>query len=207
MIMAYSFNYDLTKLPRGFFKDLATLVGKRELHKKFGAFSKQSVRKFRVDKLLGIQLEDAISIVEDLVDLQIKNLIHEEEFKKARDKVLLVPHCCRKYMDWECKADFNPELSSYSCNHCSPDCGAHQATELGKAKGYTVFILPGGSCIRKIFDRTKCDAVSGIACPEEIKLGLTVAESRGMAVRGVPLTRNGCANTQFNLESLKEALL
>lgn len=205
--MAYSFNYDLTKLPRGFFKDVATLVAKRELHKKFGAFSRQSVRKFRVDKLLGIQLEDAISIVEDLVDLQIKNLIHEEGFKKAKDKVLFVPHCCRKYMDWQCKADFYPELSSYSCNHCSSDCCAHQATELGQAKGYTVFILPGGSCIRKIFDRMKCDAVSGIACPEEIKLGLTVAESRGMAVRGIPLTRNGCANTQFNLESLKEALI
>jgi hypothetical protein len=205
--MAYSFNYDLTKLPRGFFKDVAKLVAKRELHKKFGAFSKQSVRKFRVDQLLGIQLEDAISIVEDLIDLQIKNLIHEEEFKKAKDKVLLVPHCCRKYMDWQCKADFNPELSSYSCNHCSPDCCAHQATELGQAKGYTVFILPGGSCIRKIFDRMKCDAVSGIACPEEIKLGISVAESQGMAVRGIPLTRNGCANTQFNLEGLKEVLI
>ncbi len=205
--MAYSFNYDLTKLPRDFFKDIAKVVDKRKLHRKLGAFSKSTVRKFRVDKLLGIQLEDAISIVEDLVDLQIKNLVHEEEFKKANEKILLVPHCCRKYMDWRCKADFDPDVSSYFCNHCSPDCLANQATELGKENGYKVFILPGGSGMKKIFGRMNCDAVSGIACPEEIKLGLSVAESEGLAVRGIPLTKNGCANTQFNLGSLKEALV
>ncbi len=206
-IMAYSFNYDLTKLPRDFFKDIAKVVDKRKLHKKLGEFSKTSVRKFGVDKLLGIQLEDAISIVEDLVDLQIKNLVHEEEFKNANEKILLVPHCCRKYMDWRCKADFDPDVSSYFCNHCSPDCLANQATELGKENGYKVFILPGGSGMKKIFERMNCDAVSGIACPEEIKLGLSVAESEGLAVRGIPLTKNGCANTRFNLDSLKEALV
>jgi hypothetical protein len=205
--MAYSFSYDLSKLPRGFFKDIAKMVDKRQLHKKLGSFSKTSVRKFKVDKLLGIQLEDAISIVEDLVDLQIKNLVHEEDFKNADSKILLVPHCCRKYMDWQCKADFNPVLSSYSCNHCSPDCLAHQASEFGESKGYSVFILPGGSCMRTILDCMHCDAVSGIACPEEIKLGFSVAESKGLAVRGIPLTKNGCANTRFNLESLKEALI
>ena len=205
--MAYSFNYDLTKLPRGFFKDIAKVVDKRKLHKKLSTFSKTSVRKFKVDKLLGIQLEDAISIVEDLVDLQIKNLLYEEDFKNAKEKMLLVPHCSRKYMDWQCKADFDPALSSYSCNHCSPDCLVNQATELAEERGYKVFILPGGACIRNIFEYTNCEAVSGIACPEEIKLGIGVAESKGLAIRGIPLTKNGCANTQFNLETLKETLI
>ncbi len=205
--MAYSFNYDLTKLPRGFFKDIAKVVDKRNLHKKIGMVSKSSVRKFKVDKLLGIQLEDAISIVEDLVDLQIKNLVYEEDFKNANEKILMVPHCCRKYMDWRCKADFDSDCASYSCNHCSADCLAHQATELAEAKGYKVFILPGGSCMKILLERMKCDAVSGIACPEEIKLGISVAESKGLAIRGIPLTKNGCANTQFNLDSLKDTLI
>ena len=205
-IMAYSFNYDLTKLPREFFKELAKVVDKRNLHKKISGFLENSVRKFGVDKLLGIQLEDAISIVEDLVDLQIKNLVHEEDFKKAKEKILFVPHCCRKYMDWRCKAEFDPECSSFFCNHCSTDCFANHATELAEENGYKVFILPGGSCIKKIFELINCDAVSGIACPEEMKLGIRVAESKGLAVKGIPLTKNGCSNTQFNLESLKEAL-
>jgi hypothetical protein len=205
--MAYSFNYDLTKLPRGFFKDIAKVVDKRNLHKKIGMVSKSSVRKFKVDKLLGIQLEDAISIVEDLVDLQIKNLVYEEDFKNANEKILMVPHCCRKYMDWRCKADFDSDCASYSCNHCSADCLAHQATELAESKGYKVFILPGGSGMKMLLERKKCDAVSGIACPEEIKLGISVAESKGLAVRGIPLTKNGCVNTQFNLDSLKATLI
>lgn len=204
--MAYSFNYDLTKLPREFFKDVAEIVNKRKLHKKLGKVSKKIVREFGVDKILGIPLEDAISVVEDLADLHIKNLVYEKEFKKAKEKILLVPHCSRKYMDLRCKAEFDAEISSYFCNHCSPDCLANQATELGEEKGYKVFILPGGSCIRSIFGNMNCDAVLGIACPEEIKLGIGFIESKGLAIKGIPLTKNGCANTQFNLDSLKEAL-
>jgi hypothetical protein len=206
-IMTYSFNYDLTKLPREFFKDVAEIVDKRKLHKKLGKVSKNIVREFGVDKILGIQLEDAISVVEDLADIHIKNLVYEKDFREAREKILLVPHCCRKYMDSRCKADFDPEFSSYFCNHCSPDCLANQATKLAKEKGYKVFILPGGSCIKRIFGKMNCDAVLGIACPEEIKLGIGFVESNGLPIKGIPLTKNGCANTQFNLDSLKEALI
>ena len=205
-IMSYSFNYDLTKLPREFFKDVAEIVNKRKLHKKLGKVSKNIVREFRVDKILGIQLEDAISVVEDLADIHIKNLVYEKEFKKAKEKMLFVPHCCRKYMDLRCKADFDAEFTSYFCNHCSPDCLANQATELAEQNGYKVFILPGGSCLKSIVGNTNCDAVLGIACPEEIKLGIGFVESAGLAIKGIPLTKNGCANTQFNLDSLKEAL-
>ena len=205
--MTPSFNYDLTKLPREFFKDIAAIVNKRKLHKRLGKVSKNIVREFKVDKLLGIRLQDAISVVEDLADLHIKNLVHEKDFRNAKDRILLVPHCCRKYMDSRCKADFNPEFSSYFCNHCSPDCLASQATELAEEKGYKVFILPGGSCMKCILGNMYCDAVLGIACTEEIKLGINFAESNGLAVKGIPLTKNGCSNTQFNLDTLKEALI
>jgi hypothetical protein len=52
-----------------------------------------------------------------------------------------------------------------------------------------------------------CDGVLEIACPEEIKLGMGFVESKGLAVKGIVLTKNGCANTQFNLNGLKEALI
>ena len=205
--MSYTFDYDLTKLPREFFKDIARIVDKQKWHKKLGKVSKNIVKEFGVDKLLGIQLEDAIAVVEDLVDIHIKNLVYEEEFRKAKEKILLVPHCCRKYMDSRCKADFDPNYSSYFCNHCSPDCPVNHATTLAEEKGYKVFVLPGGSCIKKILARMNCDGVLGIACPEEIKLGMGFIESKGLAVKGIALTKNGCANTQFNLNSLKEALI
>jgi hypothetical protein len=205
--MAYLFTYDLAKLPREFFRDIAEAVNKRKLHKRLGALSRGIVRDFRVDTILGIQLEDAISVVEDLADIQIKNVIYEKEFRDAEEKVLLVPHCCRKYMDSRCSAEFDPEFSSYFCNHCSSDCLVHQATERAEEKGYHVFILPGGSCIKRILEKANCDAVLGIACTEEVKLGIRFAESKGLAVKGIPLTKNGCTNTQFNIEHLKEALI
>ena len=205
--MSYSFNYDLGKLPREFFRDVAKLVNKKDLHKKAGGLSKFIVKKFKVDEILGINSKDAISIVEDLAEAYAKNIIYAEDFKKAKVKILLLPHCCRKYIDFRCKAKFDPKYSSYSCTHCSKDCLANKATKLGEAKGYKVFILPGGSCIKKIMDKIDCDAVLGVACPEELKLGIKFVESKNKIVKTVPLTKNGCLNTEFNLESLKKELV
>ena len=205
--MSYHFIYDLTRLSGEFFKNIVREVSKQKLHGKQENISKNIVKKFNVDKILGIRPEDAISVVEDLADIQIKNLVYEEDFKKAKKKVLLVSHCCRKYMDSRCKAKFDPEFSSYFCNHCLPDCLANQATVLGEEKGYKVFILPGGSCMPKIIANTNCDAVLGIACPDEIKLGIEFVESEGLPIKGILLTKNGCANTEFDLDSLKEALV
>ena len=204
--MSYSFNYDLGKLPRGFFKEVAKVVNKRKLHTKLGSASKVIVRKFRVNKLLGIQLEDAISVVEDLTDVYVKNLVHNDKFRKSKQKVLLLPHCCRKYMDSRCKARFDTKYSSYFCNHCSKDCLANKATRLAKKEGYKVFIMPGGSGIKKILDRVSCDAILGIACPEELKLGIKLAESRKKTVKAIPLTKNGCSKTRFNMETLRNEL-
>jgi len=205
--MSYSFNYNLKKLPKGFFREIAKIVDNRKLHKKMGGISKLIVKKFKVDELLGIQVEDAISIVEDLIEVNLNNAINRDKFKGKKEKVLLLPHCCRKYMDSRCKAKVNEEVSSYLCAHCSEDCLANKATKLGEAKGYKVFILPGGSCIKKIMDKIDCDAVLGVACPEELKLGIKFVESKNKIVKSVPLTKNGCLNTEFNLESLKKELV
>ena len=202
----YSFTYDLSKLPREFFRDVAKVVDKRKLHMKLGNVTRNLVKKFRVDKILGIQLEDAISVIEDLTEIYIKNLVYKKDFEKTKEKILLIPHCCRKYMDSRCKSKFDTKFSSYFCNHCSPDCLANRATKFAEKKDYKVFILPGGSCVRKILDKVSCDAVLGIGCPEELKLGIGLVESKNKIVKSIPLTKNGCSNTKFNFASLKKEL-
>ena len=202
--MAYSFNYDFSKLPKEFSKDIAKVVARREIHKKIGSVSRKLVKKFKVDELSGIYMSDAISIVEDLIDINIKNLVNEKKFREAKNKILLLPHCSRKYMDSRCKAKFDPKYSSYSCSNCSKDCLVNKATKIAKEKGYKVFVLSGGSCIKKIIGKVECDGILGVACPEEIKLGSSLLENIGMTYRGVPLTKNGCANTKFNIEVLKQ---
>ncbi len=205
--MSYSFDYDLGKLPREFFREIAKIVDNQKLHRKMGGVSKLIVKRFGVDNLLGIQVEDAISIVEDLIEVNLNTAINREKFKGEKEKVLLLPHCCRKYMDSRCKAKVEEEVSSYLCAHCSEDCLANKATKLGESKGYKVFILPGGSCIKKILDKRNCEVVFAIACPEEITMCVELVESKGKSCIGVPLTKNGCSNTKFSLTTLKKALV
>ncbi|MFB0563756.1 MAG: DUF116 domain-containing protein, partial [Candidatus Lokiarchaeia archaeon] len=95
------------------------------------------------------------------MDNHVENLSHRNEFLKTKNRVLLLPHCSRKYMDNRCKAIFNTETATYKCMRCSPDCKVNEATTLGEKKGYTVYVLPGGSCIPKIMESKKHDGVVG----------------------------------------------
>jgi len=129
-----------------------------------------------------------------------------EKFLKTKKRVLLLPHCSRKYMDSRCKAIFNPQIPSYQCQHCSEDCLINQATKLGEEKGYDVYVLPGGSCITKILQSHKYDAVVGVACGEEIKLGMKLLQKLNIPGQAVPLIKNGCANTKFYINTLEKIL-
>ena len=82
----------------------------------------------------------------------------------------------------------------------------NQATLAGERKGYDVYVLPGGSCIHHILQRGHYEALVGVACGEEIKLAEGLLDKTGLPGQNVPLIRNGCANTTFNLQALKEIL-
>ena len=109
-------------------------------------------------------------------------------------------------MDSRCKAVFDPAIPSYKCAHCSPDCLVNRAECLAKKKGYDVYVLPGGSCVPKILKTTKYEGVVGVACGEEVRLSETLLSSAGVVTQAIPLIKNGCANTAFNLETLSKTL-
>jgi len=81
-----------------------------------------------------------------------------------------------------------------------------KATDIAEEKGYDVFIFPGGSCIPKVLNKGNYDGVLGVACSEEIKLGIEKLEEADVEYQGIPLLKNGCANTGFNLKTLKDKL-
>jgi len=205
--MAYNFEFNLRKLPKEFFVDVTKVAKKHKIHRKIGDTSKKLVKKFKVNEKLGVPLDDAVTLVEDLLDVYIDNIIVFDSIKTAKTKVLLIPHCCRKHMDSKCKARFDEKYSAYFCRSCSKDCYANIATKIGKERGYEVFILPGGSCIKKLMNHMKCDAVVGIACGEEIKLGKKFLDGKGVPILGIPLTKNGCSKTQFNVANLKKLMV
>lgn len=203
--MAYEFNFDISRFSQSFFKEIAWFSEKKNIHRRVGEVSRHLLKKFRVQEVTGLPLSDALMVIEDLIDSHVKNVTNRDSFLKTKNRALLLPHCSRKFMDSRCQASFNTEVSSYECSGCSSDCLINQATQLGKDKGYDVYVLPGGSCIRKIMKRGY-DGIVGVACCEEIKLANRLMESEKIPAQSVPLTKNGCSETKFTLETLEKTL-
>lgn len=202
--MAYNFNFDLSQFSQSFFRDIAKFSEKKNVHKRIGETARYLVKKFKVHEITGLPLSDAFMVIEDLIDSYVKNLTQRESFLKTKKRVLLLPHCSRKFMDNRCQAKFDPKISSYTCMACSRDCAVNKATKIGKKKGYDVYVLPGGSCVKKII--ANYEGVVGVACCEEIKLGMNLLKSAEIPAQSVPLTKNGCSETKFSMTTLENTL-
>ncbi len=204
--MPYKFTFDLSKIPRFFFKEIAKVSYQKGMHKKIGRTIHEVIRRFKIQEATGLNFSDAVLLLEDFVEIQARNLLERDSFVQTRKRALFLPHCSRKYMDSRCKAVFDPNIPSYVCAHCSPDCLVNRAVSFAEKKGYDVYILPGGSCVPKILKTRHYEGVVGVSCGEEIKLGGEMLKSMGVAGQAVPLVKNGCANTSFNLETLFDLL-
>ena len=204
--MPYKFTFDLSKVPRFFFTEIARVSYQKGMHKTLLKNVQDIIKKFRVQEATGLNLSDAVVLLQDLIDLQAVNLLERRKFLKAKKRALFLPHCSRKYMDNRCKAYFDASIPSYTCAHCSEDCLVNKAESLAKKKGYDIYVVPGGSCIPKILKANQYEGAVGIACGEEIKLAIDTLESMNVAGQAIPLIKNGCANTAFNIETLVKVL-
>ena len=204
--MPYKFTFDLSKVPRFFFNEVTRLVYKKGVHRKIGYALQDVIKKFKIQEVTGLSLSDAVQLLEDFVDMEVRNVLEKERFRKAKKRALFLPHCSRKYMDSRCKARFEPSLPSYICAHCSPDCLINRAVSIAEKKGYDVYVIPGGSCVYKILKLKRYDGVVGVACGEEVKLAGEALSKMNVAGQAVPLLRNGCANTFFSIETLMQTL-
>ncbi len=161
---------------------------------------------FRIEEATGLNINDAIVLLQDFIDVQAVNMIERSKFLQTKKRALFLPHCSRKYLDSRCKASFDPDIPTYKCAHCSEECLVNQSSQLAAARGYDIYIVPGGSCIPKILKNTNYEGVVGVACGEEIKMFSPFLNSVGLAGQAIPLIKNGCANTVFNMETLVNAL-
>jgi hypothetical protein len=176
------------------------------MQKVFEKTLQELIRKFRIQEVTGLNVQDAVVLIQDLLKMQTLNLTQKQEFLQTKKRALFLPHCCRKYMDSQCQAVFDPNLTSYVCAHCSPDCFVNKAEQIAKEKGYDVYVLSGGSCMPNILKQKKYEGVVGVACGPEVIMSGEKLSSMGMAWQSVPLLKNGCANTFFNMETLIKTL-
>ena len=204
--MPYKFTFDLSNAPRFFFTELATVSYQRGMHKALLKTALDIIKKFKLEEATGLNINDAVVLLQDLIDLQAVNMIERNKFLQTKKRALVLPHCSRKYMDGRCKAVFDANIPSYTCAHCSEDCLVNKSEKVAKEKGYDVYILPGGSCIPKILKNTKYEGVVGIACGEEMRMLSPLLNSMNVAGQAIPLIKNGCASTVFNMDTLLKVL-
>ena len=204
--MPYGFSFDLTRISKSFFRELARISQEKELHKRLGISARHLAEKFHLSEITGLDVPDALQLVEDLVDVHVINASERARFEKTQTRALFLPHCSRKHMDNKCNAAFNPDIPSYKCAHCSEDCQINKATKMGKRKGYDVYVVPGGSCIPQILKKFHYEGVVGVACGQELKLGGEALGKASLAGQAIPLIKNGCSNTRFSLQSLEKTL-
>ena len=203
--MPYPFTFDLSRISRPLFDELARLAKRLRTRASLKRAAKRLVEKLRLDVELGLKLAEAERVVNDLLRLYSVNERLKEAFKRAGRRALILPHCARKFMDSRCRASFDPSVPTYVCRGCSEDCLVRRAKEMAEAAGYDVYVIPGSSCLRKLLSRGY-EAVVGVACPEEVIRAESLLAELGVAGQAVPLLRNGCANTTFSLEALSELL-
>ncbi len=204
--MPYRFTFDLSKVPRFFFSEIAAISYQKGMHKSFIKTHNDMILKFKIQEATGLNFSDSLLLLQDLIDLQAVNSMQRGKFLETRKRALFLPHCSRKYMDSRCKAVFNADIPSYTCAHCSNDCLVNKADNYARGKGYDIYVLPGGSCIPKILKTTRYEGIVGVACGEEVKLMTPMLNGSDMAGQGIPLIKNGCANTIFNMETLVKVL-
>jgi hypothetical protein len=204
--MPYQFTFDLSKAPHLFFAEIARVSYQKGMHKTLLNTLQDIIKNCRIQEATGLNLSDAVVLLQDFIDLQAVNLMERRKFLKAKKRVLLLPHCSRKYMDNRCQAQFDASIPSYTCAHCSEDCLVNKAENFAKKKGYDVYVVPGGSCILKILKANPYEGIVGVACGEEVKMGVDALSSMDVAVQVIPLIKNGCANTAFNMETLAKTL-
>jgi hypothetical protein len=204
--MPYKFTFDLSKASKFFFTELATVSHQTGIHTVVLKTSMDIIKKFKIEEVTGLNVNDAIVLLHDLVDMQATNMNDRNKFLESKKRALLLPHCVRKYLDSRCKADFDANIPSYICSHCSKKCLVNQVDKIAKEKNYDIFVLPGGSCIPKIFSNANYEGVVGVACGDEAKMLRPLLSNMNIAVQAIPLIKNGCANTTFNMETLMKIL-
>ena len=133
-----------------------------------------------------------------------KNKEHALRFSQAeyRERMVFVPQCLRSTSS--CAAQ--ERAAEYICARCH-SCKIGAIVERAESLGYReVRILKGGSAIPAILKECRPAAILGVACNLEGALGTLECERFGTAIQFVSLARDGCADTDVDLDEVMETM-
>jgi len=141
----------------------------------------------------------------ELFDLYVntKNKSFRSKFAATSysERILLLPQCLRST---DCPAELKEY--GYECQECGK-CRIEEVIQEARRLGYKdVFIIPGGSIVKKILAKEKPNACLGVACLKELMLGSFICEKFGVVGQGIGLLRDGCVNTEVDWKILNDRM-
>jgi hypothetical protein len=71
---------------------------------------------------------------------EVLSRAQHERFQVTRRRIVIVPPCMRALPDGQCKA-INTPLGAH-CQACTATCHVNQATQLGRKRGFEVYMIP-----------------------------------------------------------------
>ncbi len=136
--------------------------------------------------------------------IELRNKLNEYKFKKIpyEQRALFLPHCLKNAKS--CKAKMTDE--GLKCTECGK-CQLDKLVKMGREYGYIgPFIAPGGSMVYNLTKKYRPKAVVGVACHNEVNLGMDKADEYNIPAQGVLLLREGCKDTAVNLDEVREKM-
>lgn len=140
----------------------------------------------------------------DMISNDMRNFIYYKELSKIpfEDRILLLPQCLRKR---DCPAILD-SLKGFQCKNCGR-CGIGNLISFCNEKNIKVFIIPGGSFVKKIIKLTHPKAIIGVGCHIELREASLLLDYLKIPGRGINLEKDGCVETKVNYEKIKKALM
>ncbi len=133
----------------------------------------------------------------------ISNAFWQDAFSRVPParRLLLLPHCMARTDS--CRGS----VDTYGL-HCA-DCGACDITRLraeGEAMGYQVIVAEGTGQLLDRLTAGSADAILGVACMDSLARSFARLSEFGVPHMAIPLLRDGCRNTETDLDYLRSLL-
>jgi hypothetical protein len=133
----------------------------------------------------------------DEILVEVRNAIMIERFKCIKNnRVIFLPQCLRNP---KCKARCDP-IIGYECIKCGL-CDIGKICKAADKYNFQVYIIPGGSFVKKIIKNHRPKSCIGVACYPELAESMQGA-SPFMVVQGISLTRDGCFDTRVDVSEI-----
>jgi geranylgeranyl pyrophosphate synthase len=116
-------------------------------------------------------------------------------------RLLLLPQCLRDIQECPAKVD-EFGLLCEECGRCN--IGGLQA--LAEELGYVVLVAEGSTVVSRLLEGGKVDAVIGVSCLAALEKSFSRMADGAIPGLAIPLTADGCAGTEIDVEHVRDAI-